>query len=217
MKTIIFANGEIEEPKLLDNLIRDRDYLIAADGGLRHIRDLGLIPDLVVGDLDSVTDDDIQWLKNKEVEIREFPRDKDQTDLEIAIYAALDHGADPLIIAGALGGRIDQTLANIYILLMPELQDVDARLDDGQEELFLVQHNAIVRGAAGDIVSLIPLNNMPANGIVAKGLKFRLDNEILFPERSRGISNVMIGDIAEINLKSGLLLCIHKRLIGGEK
>lgn len=213
MKTVIFANGEIEHQKMLQNLLEEKDFLIAVDGGLRHIRILRKLPDLLVGDLDSVSEEDLIWLREKKVAICQFPPEKDQTDLELAILAAIDLGSEKIVIAGALGGRIDQTLANINLLLIPEIQNIDVRMDDGLEELFLIPRHAVINGAAGDSVSLIPLHS-PARGIVTKRLKYKLNNETLFPERSRGISNVMKNSTAEVTLKSGLLLCIHTRKEG---
>lgn len=216
MKVVIFANGEIQKPESLQAMIADGDFLIAADGGLRHIRQMKKIPDLLVGDLDSISEKDFHWLKKNSIEIQRFSTDKNQTDLELALYAALDRGADAILVAGALGGRTDQTLANINLLLMPELQNLDVRLDDGLEEIFLVQHHAIVTGTAGDLVSLIPMGSL-ANGIRTKGLKYKLIDETLFVERSRGISNVMKSDRAEVAVRSGILLCVHRRKMKGKE
>lgn len=213
MKTVIFANGEIQDPIRLESLLQEGDALIAADGGLNHIRLLGRIPDLVIGDLDSVGQEDLQWLAEKSVEIKKFPTQKDQTDLELAILEAVDRGAQRIIIAGGLGGRIDQTLANINLLLLPEIQALEVSLDDGLEELFLIQRHAIIWGREGDLVSLIALN-LPAREVRTKGLEYKLHNETLFPERSRGISNVMKGDNAEVSLENGVLLCVHTRISG---
>ena len=215
MNTVIFADGMVDNLELLTSILKSGDFLIAADGGLRHIRKLGLMPDLVIGDLDSVTEDDLKWFSENHVETRKFPEEKDQTDLELALLAAVDRGGDPIIVVGALGGRIDQTLTNIYLLLMPELQSMDVRFDDGHEELFLIQNHAEVNGKTGDTVSLLPLLS-PAKGIKTKGLRYPLRDEILFPERSRGVSNEMESDKAEISLKSGLLLCIHTRQLKGK-
>jgi thiamine pyrophosphokinase len=215
MNTIIFANGEIEDPKLLTPILKWGEFLITADGGLKHIRNLGLIPNLVIGDMDSVSRDDVKWLCQNQVETRKFPKKKDQTDLELALLEAVERGGDPVIVIGALGGRIDQTLANIFLLLMPELASVDVRLDDGHEEVFLIKNQAEVRGKKGDMVSLLPILS-PAKGIKTKGLKYSLNNETLLPEHSRGVSNVMEAEKAEISLKSGLLLCIHTRKLKGK-
>jgi thiamine pyrophosphokinase len=211
MKTIIFANGKIENLDLLYELVRDNDYLVAADGGLKHIRAIGKIPDLLMGDLDSVEKKDLKWLEEQGVEIRKFPEKKDQTDLELAILEAVDRGAERLMIAGGLGGRIDQTLANINLLLIPEIQNIDVRIDDGMEELFLITRHAFIHGEKGDVVSLLPLNR-PAMGVMTKGLAYKLQDETLFPERSRGISNAMKKSEAEVSLQSGVILCVHTRL-----
>ncbi len=211
MKTIIFANGKIDNLDLLKDLIDDNDYLIAADGGLKHIRNLGKVPDLLVGDLDSVGQKDLEWVKERGVEVRKFPTHKDQTDLELAILEAVDRGTERLMIAGGLGGRIDQTLANINLLLIPEIESIDVRIDDGREELYLITHHASIHGSPGDAVSLIPLNRR-ASGVLTKGLEYKLDDETLFPERSRGISNVMKSETAEVSLESGVILCIHTRM-----
>lgn len=213
---VIVANGEMENDRGLAVILENRDFLIAADGGLRHLRRLDIFPDMLIGDLDSVTAADMQWIDQKDVIIRRFPTEKDQTDLELAILAAMDMSAEKIVIAGALGGRIDQTLVNISLLLMPELQNADVRLDDGSEELFLIQRRAMIFGRKGDLVSLLPLHS-PAQGVTTKGLKYKLAGETLFPERSRGISNVMKKDAAEVVLKAGLLLCVHTRKKGLEK
>ncbi len=89
MKTIIFANGEIKDIQLLVGLVHESDFIIAADGGLNHIRKLKLVPDLLVGDLDQWMKRP-EWLEKKGVEIRKFSTHKDQTDLELAILEAVD-------------------------------------------------------------------------------------------------------------------------------
>ncbi len=190
MNTIIFANGEVDQPELLKPLLQSAEHLIAADGGLRHIRNLGLKPHLVIGDLDSISDDDSKWILKNKIPIRKFPMKKDQTDLELALLDAAERGGDPITVVGALGGRIDQTLTNIFLLLMPELQGTDVRFDDGHEEIFLIQHHSAIIGKKGDTVSLLPLLSAVA-GIKTRGLKYPLKDEILFPERSRGVSNEM--------------------------
>jgi thiamine pyrophosphokinase len=185
--------------------------LIAADGGLKHIRNLGLVPNLVIGDLDSISREEDKWIHKNQIEVIKFPVEKDQTDLELALLEAVKRGGDPIIVIGALGGRIDQTLANIFLLLMPDLENVDVRLDDGHSELFLIKNNAEIRGKKGEIVSLLPMLS-PIIGIKTIDLKYSLNNETLLPEHSRGISNEMIADKAEISLKNGALLCIHTRI-----
>lgn len=210
MRAVIFVNGTLEKPQALVEILKPGDYLIAADGGLHHLRALNLVPDMIIGDLDSVSKMDLSWLEARQVEILEFPQDKDYTDLELALREARERGFKRILIAAALGGRADQAQANIALLSMPELSDCEITLDDGLTEIKLVVDTLIVKGAPGDTVSLLPLCQA-AQGVLTKRLKFPLKSETLHPGQTRGISNVMLADSAQISLKKGRLLCVHIR------
>jgi thiamine pyrophosphokinase len=209
-RAVIFVNGKVRSFTGVRALLRPDDLLIAADGGLYHLLRLGLKPHLLVGDLDSVNPADLPALENAGVIIRRFPVDKDETDLELAILTAIEQDCRSILLVGALGGRLDQTLGNLFLLTQPALQEMDVRMDDGMEEVFLVRSSADLTGRAGDIVSLLPLNG-PATGVVTSGLRYPLQDETLHPDRTRGISNRMLGNSASISLKQGLLVCIHTR------
>ena len=114
-----------------------------------------------------------------------------------------------LIIAG-LGGRTDQTLANLSLLTDPALAGCDVRIDDGLEEVVRVGEDTVLQGAPGDVVSLVPLG-VPAEGVVTEGLKYPLRRETLHPHTSRGVSNRMETTTATVSVKKGVLLCIHTR------
>jgi thiamine pyrophosphokinase len=206
----IFANGELDENAVLRDLISRETKIIAADGGLKHIRKLNLIPDFVIGDMDSVTENEAEWLKKNKIAIARYPESKDETDLELAINYALASGLKRIRIAGATGGRADQFLGNIFLLLRDDLVGVDIRIDDGLEEICLVRSEMKIEGKRGDILSLIPVMK-PAEGITTEGLAYPLVNETLFPQKTRGISNVMLGDTACVSVKKGLLICVHIR------
>ena len=210
MRVVIFANGVLERPDLMAALVNADDYLIAADGGLRHMRALGIVPDVIVGDLDSVSADDLDWLDVQGVEILKFPVDKDFTDLELAIRTARERGFTEIMLAAGLGGRMDQTQANIALLLLPELAECRIYLDDGLTEIRMILDSLLIKGKAGDTVSLLPLCE-PAEGVLTRQLKYPLDVETLNPGQTRGISNVMLADRAQVELEKGRLLCIHIR------
>jgi len=209
-RILIFANGEIPRLENARFLLRADDYVICADGGTRHALALGLKPDLVVGDMDSIDKQQWQKLKNAGVPIELFPRDKNQTDLELALDRAIELGPKVILIIGALGGRLDQTFGNTALLSDVRLSAVDVRLDDGVEEIFFCRDQDEVQGRSGDIISLIPWGN-PVQGVQTQGLKWQLYSETLFPERTRGISNEMTSEVASIKIESGLLLVIHRR------
>jgi thiamine pyrophosphokinase len=209
-RIIIFANGELPNLEKARRLLQPNDYIICADGGTRHALALGLRPSLVIGDMDSINKDDWQGLKKSGVSIELFPHDKNETDLELAINRAIEMDPKQLLIVGALGGRMDQMLGNIALLSDNRLSARDARLDDGVEKIFFCRDQAQVDGRSGDLVSLIPWGT-PVYGVQTQDLKWPLQNETLHPDKTRGISNEMVQDVAFIKISSGLLLVVHQR------
>jgi len=210
-RIVIFANGDLPDLNKARSLIRADDFILCADGGTRHALALGVKPDLVIGDMDSLGKNIWQELEKTGVSIELFPRDKNETDLELAINRAIELGQKEIIVIGALGGRLDQTLGNISLLSDVRLATLDIRFDDGVEEIFFCREQAKVHGGSGDIVSLLPWRGAVTD-IQTKDLKWVLDNETLYPEKTRGISNEMIGDSASVSVGSGLLLIVHRRV-----
>ena len=215
-RIVIFANGELPGPEAARALLQPDDYLIAADGGANHLLKMGILPEIVIGDLDSIDEDALFDLTSAEVEIKQYSEDKDETDIELALSYAVELRSSAILIVGALGGRLDQTLANLSILTDPTLPAIDIRLDDGVEEAFFCRASAAkggqakVRGRSGDTVSLIPWSG-PVKGVSTDGLQWPLYGETLFASKSRGISNVMLSETASIRIQSGLLLIVHHR------
>jgi len=207
---IIFVNGELCNAQVVRQFALQADKIIAADGGLKHVFALGLTPHLLIGDLDSVSADEVTRARELGCEVRQYPVEKDETDLELALLAAVECGCGSIRLAAALGGRLDQTLANIYLLNLPQMDGVDARLDDGKTEVVLIRSTHELEGRAGDTVSLLPLSPL-VRGITTTDLKFPLIDESLEFSRSRGISNVMLSSTATIEVTSGALLCVHIR------
>lgn len=207
---LVFANGEMVNPKATLALADTADYVIAADGGLTHVQALELKPDMLVGDLDSVSPEQIVWANEMGARIRRYPIEKDETDLELALQEAAETGCRRVTITAALGGRLDQTLSNIYLLHLPNLADLDVRIDEGDQEVILIRGSLELAGKTGDIVSLLPLSPI-VRGITTSGLRYPLTEESFIFYRSRGVSNEMLRDQARVEIQSGILLCIHMR------
>ena len=207
-RIIIFANGELPDKEKARALLHDDDFIIAADGGTRHALALGLVPNVIVGDLDSLPENFKTSAFDGEIVL--YPKDKNETDLELAIQHALTLNPEQIIILAALGGRLDQTLGNIALISDLQPSTFDLHLDDGLEEVFFCREQVQVNGMSGDTVSLIPWQG-EVTGIITTGLKWPLQNETLYPHKTRGISNEMTGNTTTIQIKSGLLLIVHRR------
>ncbi len=208
-RIIIFANGELPDLDKARALLHDDDFIIAADGGTRHVLELGRTPNTIVGDLDSLPANFEPSTLN--VELMRFPADKNETDLELAIQHALTLNPQEVIILAALGGRLDQTLGNIALISNLQLSTCNLQLNDGCEEVFFCRDTCEINGTPNDLVSLIPWQG-EVTGIITHGLKWPLQNETLYPHKTRGISNEMTNDTATIEIKSGLLLIVHRRI-----
>jgi len=209
-RIILFANGDLPDIEKARAILRDDDTIICADGGTHHAASLDLKPALVIGDMDSTDKALLKKLRDEGVSIELFPRDKNETDLELAIQRAIELNPKEIVIVAALGGRLDQTLGNITLLSDYRLSTFNIRLDDGVEEIFFCRDQAEVKGRSGDIVSLIPWGKA-VTGVQTENLKWQLNDETLYPDKTRGISNEMTADVASIKISSGLLLIVHTR------
>jgi thiamine pyrophosphokinase len=209
LPAVIFANGELKDPQRTLNWVTEGDVIIAADGGSRHCLALGLVPDILIGDFDSLEPEQLAEFENKGCQIIRHPARKDYTDLELALRYACEHGMQDILVIGALGARWDQTLANLLLPAHPDLASARISLIDGPQEIRLIRPGEIlvVEGRPGDTVSLIPLNENAA-GVNTQGLEYPLVDEILEFGTTRGVSNVLLSERAEIILKQGMLLCI---------
>lgn len=210
MRAVIFANGEVPRPLSVRGLIRPDDTIVSVDGGMRHIQPLDLIPHLIIGDMDSIRPELLVSSKDHGVEILRFPPAKNETDLELALNILRDRGFTECVVIGALGGRMDQTLANIWLLAERNTSDFRIRFDDGCERLEVILDDGIVEGEPGDTISLIPFG-LEVKGVSTQGLEYPLRDESLFPNKTRGLSNVLLGTWAKIQIRSGRLLCLHRR------
>ena len=212
MRAIIVANGNVERGERYDYLVQPGDLIIAADGGTMVAQQLGLEPQVVIGDMDSVSPELRSKLEARGCQFVPHPARKDETDTELAIQYALQRGAQELLLLGATGHRLDHALANIFLLGMPPLDGVKARIVAGNTEVWLVRDELEIDGQPGDIVTLLPLGQ-DATGISSKGLEWALHDDTLRFGPARGVSNVMISCKARVKLRAGLLLVL--RVKGG--
>jgi len=209
MRIILFANGELPDPDAARARIRPADRILCADGGTRHALALGLVPDLVIGDLDSLDPADLARWQELGVAIEQHPTDKDATDLELALEAAKRAGAGEVLMLGALGGRLDQELANLMLLASPAFAGLRLSLTSGATTAWIVRDRITIPGAPGDTLSVLALSPSVEGLTYHAGLRWPLHGFRLAFGSSRGISNEMTASQAEITLRDGVLLVIH--------
>jgi thiamine pyrophosphokinase len=212
MRAVIFANGIIKHLPEAGAVVMPDDLLIAADGGASHLKAMGILPGVLIGDLDSIHSDDLNELRTAGAEIIQHPSGKDQTDLELALELAVDRGAEEIVVFGALGARWDMSIANILLLTLPEFSGVKLKFIEGNQEITLLRggEEFTLNGKKGDTLSLTALDK-EVKGITLSGLEYPLKDGILRLGSTRGISNVLVENTATVYLKKGLLLCVHTR------
>lgn len=212
MRALVFANGDLNGGPAVQRALAeagDAARVIAADGGARLALACDRVPSIVVGDMDSLSESEIAAFQARGSSFRRFPAAKDETDLELALMAAAELGATWIRVLGAVGDRIDQTLANIMLLTLDVLAGRDVRLVAGRQTLWLVgPGDHALDGAPGDTISLIPLAG-DAVGVRTRGLAYPLQGETLRFGPARGVSNVIAAAEARIRIAEGTLVVVH--------
>lgn len=206
----IIAGGQIQDLEFLRSRINEMspEAIICADGGARHMEALGLVPAMIIGDMDSAPPDLLRRFAHEGALIRRYPAEKDETDTELAFQAALDLHPAEIWIFGALGYRLDHTLANLSLLLKGEKGKVPVRLLDEWSEVFLVTETCAVEGTVGQTVSLLPFYG-PATGVTLSGFAYPLKEGTLSMEAPFGISNRLVSARGTIAVRSGRLIVIR--------
>jgi thiamine pyrophosphokinase len=214
-RAIVVADGDVPSRAALDAAWpawdAGADRVVAADNGAVAALGLGLRPDLVIGDLDSISPADLARVRALGIPVEARPPSKDESDTELALCAALERGSGAVTILGALGGpRFDHALANVWLLALPAAADREVVLLDDRCRARLLRGpgSAVLRGRAGDLVSLLPFAGR-AEGISTDGLAYPLRDEPLVAGPSRGLSNVRRGPEATVSLRSGTLLIVE--------
>lgn len=206
LQAIVLADGDAVAPAFS----LDGDIVIAADGGLGLAAPLGLDVSVVVGDMDSVDPEQLAAAERDGARIERHPTDKNATDLELAIDAALAAGAGAITIVGGSGGRFDHWLANAMLLAGERYRDVLVRWLAPSAQLTVCdpQRPATIDGNPGDVVSLIPIGSRVA-GVNADGLRWPLTDATLPLGSTRGVSNEIITAPATVTVDDGTLFVVH--------
>lgn len=211
MKRVVFvlSGGELGDPAFLRKQAAAASAaVICADGGARHLEAAGLLPVLIVGDMDSLDREKQADYAARGCRIIRHPERKDETDTELALHEAFAMDPTEVWVWGALGYRIDHALANISLLAQGRERGIDVKLVDGWCELFLIDRRRILDGEVGQTVSLFPFGG-PALGVTLTGFEFPLAKATLEIGRPRGISNRLSAGQGIIEVETGALLAVR--------
>ena len=208
-RAIIALNGELKGNKEeYKELIEEKDVLfVAADGGALLLESIGFVPDVIIGDFDSLTEVQYQHYEKTGVKIIKYPAEKDETDGELALQYCQEIGLNDIIIIGFAGGRLDQQLANIFLLEYAFRNGITAFIKEPGLEMGIIDREKVFFQKIGVRLSLIPLDEK-VTGVTITGCKYLLESGSLLRYKTRGISNIIEQEKAVITVEKGLLLYV---------
>ncbi|OPY13612.1 thiamine diphosphokinase [Syntrophus buswellii] len=209
-RAAVICGGQIRDYSWFRKRISDLDpcRIICADVGAAHCLRIDVDPEVVIGDMDSLDPETAEDLVRRGTRISGYPPEKDETDTQLALQYALSLEPEEIRIFGAMGGRIDHTLANLSILKIALDQGVPTRLVDEWCEILMIRDSCVLEGEAGQTVSLFPFSSA-VTGITLRGFAYPLENNAMEIGRPYGISNVLTDQRGFISLADGILLVIH--------
>ena len=203
MNLLIVANGDVNNISWYDFIIKEADQVIAVDGGADNCIKLGVTPDYIIGDLDSISLEAKTKFEKKSRLI--YDGDQNKTDMQLAINLSNSLKPEKIIFTGTIGNRIDHTIANIFSLAHAK---ADSKIVDEYNEVYFVKKNLELSGKKGDLVSILSVSDV--QGLTYEGLKWNL-NKADVPSGWIGICNEMIEEKAKISLAYGKIIVIKPR------
>jgi thiamine pyrophosphokinase len=206
----VLLNGAPDSTALIQYVVSRADLVVAADGGARYALDAGIVPDLVVGDMDSLGEDLAREVERRGASLERHHVMKDKMDGHLAVLAARDLGSTAADLLCAVGGRFGALLAVPHILLAAERIGLRSTIVADWGKMFVIEAGSrTVEGGPQDSVSIFPLSG-PATGVTLEGFVYPLEDARLEPGDTLGFHNELIGREARISVRDGALLVVHE-------
>lgn len=206
MKVIICLSGSIDK-EILKKECREARYIIAADGGGNALYNNNIIPDVLLGDLDSISDEALSYFKEKDILIEKYPAEKDYTDGELALIKAVTLNPDEVVFLGAIGSRMDHVFGNINLLYKAMLNNIEGKIVDKNNIIMLSDKGIVLEKFDGFKFSIIPYNGC-VEMLTIEGGKYDLNNYTLNTGETITISNEFKDENVKISFKKGTILLI---------
>ncbi len=210
MKKALLISGGSSSEEVIEKY-REDSYIISVDSGAGILRKMNIEPDLFIGDFDSIDDISRKMLDSESSEVIKVKAEKDETDTELAVIAALERGFKEIVMVGATGTRLDHTLGNMSLLSRIEKAGAKGLIADGHNEIrFTSGYLKVKKDPGFKYLSIIPFGGN-ASGISIKGTKYEADSIEIESDSVIGVSNEITADFAEIEVKEGKLLVIKSK------
>jgi thiamine pyrophosphokinase len=214
---LLVANGQIENPVIILELLINEYHLnnkfliVSADGALNNCLYMHLAPDIIIGDMDSICEDDKKILKisNPKTAFIKSPAEKDESDTQLALEYLVESNVKNIILIGALGKRMDHSLANLLNISSDKLKDAEIKIIDECYEYSILRKSSEIRGIVGNNLSIFSLTPW-TYFINTDGLKYKLQEEKLLFCPIRGLSNIMEKETVLLDFKDGVLLIMKE-------
>jgi len=210
LRAAIFLHGSPDSPGLIRHVAGRADLVVAADGGARYALKAGVMPDLVVGDMDSLGEDFARKIERRGATLERHPVRKDKMDGHLAVLAARERGATAADLLCAAGGRLGALFATPHILLAAERIGLRSTVVADRGRMFVIEAGTkTVHGTPQDSISIFPLSG-PAAGVTLEGMEYPLENASLQPGDTLGFHNELIGTEARVSVGEGALLVVQE-------
>lgn len=202
-RCVLIGAGAMSNPAKMASFINDEDYIICVDGGYIAAGNMGIKPDLILGDFDSSPlPDELMY------NVKRFQPEKDNTDMQLALVEGMELGYTNFLILGATGGRLDHTFGNLSLLSYADKHGAFAVIIDEKNKAFIVSNKTIaIKREMGKYVSIFAFGGV-ASGVTLEGFKYETRNETFTPDNPHGVSNEIIDFGARVTVEKGSLLII---------
>lgn len=209
MKCVVLANGEYgDDLESYREIVDKADCILCADGGANYAYNLQIVPDCIIGDMDSIAVEVRDHFSRREVPLKKYPKQKDFTDTQLALSEAEAWGADEIVLIGSLGKRLDHTLSNLYSCMDLAVKGVKVSHHTSDMQVHLVTGELRLQGRPGDVVSVLVLSDR-AIGVSETGFEYPLQKAVLAKGNPYAVSNLMVGENATITVEEGVLAVFH--------
>ncbi|MCX5779620.1 MAG: thiamine diphosphokinase [Firmicutes bacterium] len=208
MRCLIFANGAYGDLEAYRDIFRIGDKILCADGGSNYAYQLGIRPDCIIGDLDSIEPEVEEYYTNLQVPFQRHPTRKDLTDIQLCLDTAHGWGVEEIIMLGSLGKRLDHTLANLYAGM--DLVGQGLRISHFTPEcwVYIINRELEIFGQPGDIVSVLALTDQ-ARGFSEVGFEYDPFSPLMQNSQPYAVSNLLTGRRGTIRVEGGILAVFH--------